>query len=89
MVAVFLLLAILVCPDGFALADSSAATVVDWQELYDDYIGEGDGDWYLGEDYLDLYGAMEAVHDMVNDPKFNKDALKADPIVIASIDNGI
>ncbi|MBO7151208.1 MAG: S8 family serine peptidase [Clostridia bacterium] len=82
-------MAILVCPDGLALADSSAATVVDWQELYDDYIGEGDGDWYLGEDYLDLYGAMEAVHDMVNDPKFNKDALKADPIVIASIDNGI
>ena len=87
-VAVFLLLAILVCPDGIALADTSN-TEVDWRALYEDYIGDSNKDWYFDKEYLDLYGAMEAVHDMVNDPKFNKDALKADPIVIASIDNGI
>ena len=91
-VAVLLLCAMLIAPvqsTASAEVDIPYDESLDWEQIYNDYIGETDKEWYLGEDYLDFYNAFDTVQKMLADKSFNKEALKADPIVIASIDNGI
>ena len=61
----------------------------DWQEIYDDFTDDIRDDWYYDEQYLDLYNAIVEVQNMLNDSVFDRDALKEDPIIIASIDTGI
>ena len=93
----FTVAVLLLCAMLFAPVQSTASAEVDipydesldWEQIYNDYIGETDKEWYLGEDYLDFYNAFDTVQKMLADKSFNKEALKADPIVIASIDNGI
>ena len=38
---------------------------LDWEQIYEDFVGESDKDWYLGEDYLNYYNAFESVQDML------------------------
>ena len=61
-----------------------------WQELYDAYLKENgkDADWYLDEQYLDMYGAIEEISKMLSDPSFDKSSLALDPIVIAVVEAG-
>ncbi len=61
----------------------------DWQEIYDDFTDDIRDDWYYDEQYLDLYNAIVEVQNMLNDSIFDRDALKEDPIIIASIETGI
>ena len=79
----------LVLEDGTIIyAENEISFSIDkWEDLYDQYLEtSGLEDWYYGEDYLDLYGAMEELSKMLSDPNFNKEALKSDPIVIAAIE---
>ena len=83
--SVLLLFSGIFSPTGVALAD--------WQDEYDAYLStlqSGDKkDWYLGEDYLNVSGAKAIVDKFLQDPNFDKESLKEDPIVIAVIDSGI
>ena len=65
----------------------------DWQKGYEDYIGTLDDDdkkdWYFGDDHLDIDGALAVLGGFFADENFDKEALKADPIIIGIIDSGI
>ena len=87
----FTLAILLLCSFIFAPTDVAQA---DWQESYTEYLNslpstDSGGDWYFGEDYLNLDGALELVNNFLSDKYFDSATLKADPIVIAVIDSGI
>ena len=83
--AILLLCSFIFAPSGVAYAD--------WQDSYTEYINSlpstDNKDWYFGETYLNLDGALALVQDFLSDPNFDKETLKNDPIVIAVIDSGI
>ena len=80
-----LLCSFIFAPSGVAYAD--------WQDGYTQYINSlpstDNKDWYFGESYLNLDGALTIINDFLRDPNFDKETLKNDPIVIAVIDSGI
>ena len=84
------LVLILLC--SFIFAPSGVAHA-DWQDSYLDHINSLSStdkkDWYFGESYLNLDGALELVNQFLADPNFDKKSLKEDPVVIAVIDSGI
>ena len=90
-VAVFLLFTIVATPLGVASAETpDENSTTDWEQAYVDYLeSKGFDEWYFGEEYLDLYGALEVVNGYLSDSTFDKETLKADPIIVAVIDNGI
>ena len=61
----------------------------DWEDIYDDFTEDLRDDWYFDEQYLDLYNAIEEMNRIIYSSDFDKEALKNDPIVIASIETGI
>ena len=86
---VALLLCTFIVPsNGVAYADEA-----DWESKYNDFIASLDandaGEWYFDQANLDIYGALCALENILNDTRFDKELLKADPIVIAVIDSGI
>ena len=101
MVAVALICAIIVTPATTASAEESTEAwkefykeenipTVDWEEAYNAYVQDSaHTDWYFDEEYTDLFGAVEEMKKILDDPLFDKEAMKADPIVIAVIDFGI
>lgn len=48
-----------------------------------------DGDWYFGEDYLNLENCISIVNSWKTDDSFDWEGLKNNPIVIAVVDSGI
>ena len=85
---VFLLFAIVTSTKCLAIAEEN-----NWQNSYDEYISslENDDlkDWYFGQNYLDINGAISTISGFLSDDNFDKEALKEDPIIIAVIDSGI
>lgn len=83
--AVLLLFTGIFSPTGVAIAD--------WHDEYTAYVSSlsttDKKDWYLGADYLNVEGAKAIVDTFLQDPNFDKETLKKDPIVIAVIDSGI
>ena len=84
-----LLLCVLAFPGcGVAYADEA-----DWESKYNDFISSLDandaGEWYFDEANLNIDGARNLINQFLADESFDKDALKADPIIIAVIDSGI
>ena len=84
------LIVLLLCSFIFAPKDVALA---DWTDDYDTYLGGLDTadskDWYFGEDHLDVEGALALINQYLSNPDFDKEGLKADPIIIAVIDSGI
>ncbi len=84
-VAVLLLLSTVFAPVGVAYAS--------WEDGYTAYLsnlpGGDNKDWYFGDKFLNLEGAQTLLNGYLTDSNFDKDSLKADPIVIAVIDSGI
>lgn len=83
--AVVLLFSFVFTPTDVAYAD--------WQDDYDSYLAglstTDAKDWYFGENYLNIDGALTMINNIVSDENFDDTALKNDPIVIAVIDSGI
>ena len=83
--AVILLFSFVFTPTNVAYAD--------WQDDYDSYLAglstTDAKDWYFGENYLNIDGALTMLNNIVSDENFDDTALKNDPIVIAVIDSGI
>ena len=83
--AVILLFSFVFTPTNVAYAD--------WQDDYDSYLAglstTDAKDWYFGENYLNIDGALTMINNIVSDENFDDTALKNDPIVIAVIDSGI
>ena len=83
--AVVLLFSFVFTPTNVAYAD--------WQDDYDSYLAglstTDAKDWYFGENYLNIDGALTMLNNIVSDENFDDTALKNDPIVIAVIDSGI
>lgn len=83
--AVILLFSFVFTPTNIAYAD--------WQDDYDSYLAglstTDAKDWYFGENYLNIDGALTMINNIVSDENFDDTALKNDPIVIAVIDSGI
>ena len=84
-----LLLCVLAFPGcGVAYADEA-----DWESKYNDFISSLDandaGEWYFDEANLNIDGARNLINQFLANESFDKEALKADPIIIAVIDSGI
>ena len=83
----------LMCIVAFPTTIIAKADEADWESGYTDYISSLDeddlGEWYFDQANLDIYGALGALENILNDTRFDKELLKADPIVIAVIDSGI
>lgn len=83
----------LMCIVAFPTTIIAKADETDWESGYTDYISSLDeddlGEWYFDQANLDIYGALGALENILNDTRFDKELLKADPIVIAVIDSGI
>ena len=75
---------------SFNVAQAEETT---WEKGYNEYINSlnnsDDKDWYLGENHLNVNGALSIIDDFLSDDNFNKEALLADPIIIAVVDSGI
>ena len=92
--ACFLFLAVLLlCVLAFPGCGVAYADEADWESKYNEFIASLDandaGEWYFDQANLDIYGALCALENILNDTRFDKELLKADPIVIAVIDSGI
>ncbi|MBO5983364.1 MAG: hypothetical protein J6Q06_05825, partial [Clostridia bacterium] len=82
-------LCVLVLPSGgIAQADE-----IDWESVYIDYISSLDeddlGEWYFDENNLNIEGVRDIINEFLASESFDKESLKADPIIIAVIDSGI
>ena len=84
-----LTLLLVAIPVTGAVADAEMPGSYDEYIAYLNSVGIEDGDWYLGEEFLDVYNALVLVKSMLDDDAFNAETLKADPVVIAVIDTGI
>ncbi|MBO7326167.1 MAG: S8/S53 family peptidase, partial [Clostridia bacterium] len=73
---------------GIAQADE-----IDWESVYIDYISSLDeddlGEWYFDENNLNIEGVRDIINEFLASESFDKESLKADPIIIAVIDSGI
>ena len=86
-IVTLLLFAFVLPIDGIAVAEGYR-----WQTGYEDYLDtldDNDRDWYFGDDYLDVDGALSIIGGFLADDNFDKQALKDDPIIIAVVDSGI